>query len=66
MVEKRTKISNRMSDLRGIIRKATEQYRDLRCGQYYEGKAQDLDRLEKIKRDAEIEYLELELRNKSI
>lgn len=64
MVERRTKITNRLSELRGIEAKAEEQLRELRYGSFYEGKYQDLDRLEKIIRQARIEFLETELKNK--
>ena len=64
MVERRTKITNRISDLRGIERKAAEELQKNRYGQFYEGKYEYLDRLEKIIRDARIELLELELKSK--
>jgi hypothetical protein len=53
-----------MSELRKIEREATEELERLRTGQFYEGKYLDVDRLERIIREARIEFLELELKNR--
>jgi hypothetical protein len=56
--------NNRVADLKRIEQLAIKAREDLIGGKYYEGKSNDLDRLEKVARDAKIERLELELSRK--